>query len=279
MRSGKARTWLAMVLSAALLPAAARAATIYDIQYSDAASSWQSSYYTQTVSEVTGGVVTYVGTPPGKATFRVVVQDPAFTEWAGVEIKVLDGSLNVSVGDKITLTNVVVDESRGGTYLLFDVSGAGSGFTVVSSGNSVAPTAVSPADLGAGDTSADPAKAEKYEGMLLKVLNVTVGDVDLGKAVDNYELTSSLGTCWGTDYFNQDRAASADYCVSTVTGAQFSAVVGILEQYSNSGTGYDYYQLMTRSEADFVPEPASAAMLLGLAGLILRRRGAAIRRA
>ena len=235
--------------------------TIRDIQESTAASNWDSAYNGQSVN-VTDGIVTYAGLPPGKSSYRVVIQDPTQTEWAGVEIKRFGGTLNVQVGDKIELTNVVVDESYATTYLLFDV---GSGFSVVSSGNSISPTVISPSLLGTGDTSANPAAAEKYEGMILRVENVTVGAKGFGSHADLYVLDDGAGSCWASDYMNQDRVIGQDYHANTVTGASFAAVEGIMEQYQKTINGYDHYQLLTRSTADFVPEPG--CVLICFAGI------------
>jgi len=262
------------VLTVLLVPAFASAVTIYDVQYSDAANNWESAYYdevTMQTVDVTGGVVTYAATPPGKSFSRVVIQDPTQTVWAGIEIKILDSTpvSSFQVGDLVSLTSVGVDESRGATYLIFDNVAHGSAFSVVSSGHSVAPTVVSPAVLGAGEQIAAPAPAEKYEGMLLCVEDVHVGAMDQGKAADNYELIN-LGSdkCWGGDYLNVDRTGPK-YHDYTATGQSFDAVIGVLEQYTKASSNYDYYQLLTRSSADFIPEPATLTLLLGGAGLLL----------
>jgi len=289
MNGGKDMARGTKVVMAALLLAwagAAEGVTVFDVQHSDAAAGWGSAYADQVVS-VTGGVVTFVGLPPGKKTARVVVQDPAFAEWGGVEIKVLEGTFAdvVRVGDRVDLAGVYVDESskgRGTTYLLYDdrtpaEGGYGSSFTVLGSGFAVAATVVSPSLLGAGDVSADPAAAERYEGMLLEVRDVVVGALYQGSHNDNYELIGAGGTCWASDYMNLDRPPSELYHPDTVTGRALASVVGILEQYTHAGEGYDYYQLLTLAprEADeaAVPEPAASALLsAGVGTIILRRR-------
>ncbi|MDY6914216.1 MAG: PEP-CTERM sorting domain-containing protein [Planctomycetota bacterium] len=251
--------------------------TIPDVQFSDAANGW-TSFYANQIVDVTGGVVTYAATPPGKSTPRVIIQDPGFSEWAGIEIKVFDGTLadGLQIGDRVDLTDVYVDESskaRGTTYLLFDVMNYGSSFTVVSGGHTVDPTVIDLSILGAGDESADPVQAEKYEGMLLSVADVTVTAMDLGSHSDNYELTNTAGACWASDYLNVDRQAVEDYHAKVGLGAGFDAIVGVLEQYTKTSNDYDYYQLLTRSGADFVPEPASVVLLLlGSAAMLGRKK-------
>ncbi len=263
-----------------LLPGTSTALTIPEVQYSDLGHNWQSTYYDELspqVVDVTGGVVTYAANPPGKSFARVVIQDPNFSEWAGIEIKIMDATpaSAFGIGDRVDFTNVRVDESRGATYLLFDGVGYGSALTIISSGHVVEPTVVNPSLLGAGDLSADPGEAEKYEGMLLKVENVTlnVDENGLGSHCDNYELVGLGGTCWAADYMNVDRQVGEDYHYWVQTGRNFEAVVGILEQYTKPSSGYDYYQLLTRNSGDFVPAPTPAALLLvGGAALLGRRK-------
>ena len=251
------------------------ALTIPDVQQSSASLSWQSAYAGATVN-VTGGVVTYAATPPGKMTGRMVIQDPNFSDWAGIAVKVFGGTLvaDVQIGDRVDLTNVFVDESSktyGNTYLLFDPTAYGSSFSIGAGGVAVPPTVVSPAVLGAGDSSADPAAAEKYEGMLVQVNAVTVGSLDLGSHADNYELANAGATCWASDYLNLDRVGPK-YHDLTVTGASRAAVVGVLEQYAKPSDSYDYYQILTRSSADIVPEPSAAALTSAAAWLLIRRK-------
>lgn len=272
---GKPLKLLFMVsLVTALLACGAAALTIDDVQHSDAAANWKSSYEGSIVS-VTGGVVTYADAPPGKANYRVVIQDPDGTEWCGIQMKVLGGTVNVEVGDRVNLTNVYVDEgakARGNTYLIFHEGVYNSSFEVVANGDSILPTVVSPSVLGAGDESAVPAQAEKYEGMLLKVENVTVGAMGLGSHVDNYELTNAGGSCWAGDYMNVD--IGVDYYHPYISiGAEFQSVTGILEQYTKPAYCWDYYQLLTRETSDLlIPEPGAGAIFLAAAWAVLLRR-------
>jgi hypothetical protein len=275
------RRVLLCVLVGLVRVAAAEALTIRDVQYDPAG--WQSPYYDESspqIVSVSGGVVTYAAGPPGKPWGRVVIQDPNETDWAGVEVKLLDDTpvSTFQVGQRVDFADVLVDESYGTTYLIFDSSapaagGYGSSYSLGTTGHSVPPTTVAPGVLGAGDDSADPAAAEKYEGMLLKVLDVTVSlDGGLGSHNDNYELTGAGGTCWAADYMNVDRAAGDDFHAWTQTGRHWDAVIGVLEQYTKPIDAYDYYQLLTRSSADFVPAPLPAAVLLAAAPLLLQTR-------
>jgi hypothetical protein len=93
--------------------------------------------------------------------------------------------------------------------------------------------------------------------MLIKVIDVNVEGLGYGKAYDNYILQSSddaNSACWASDYINDD--VEDIYHPYVEAGRHFCGVTGILEQYTGNkdGIDYDYYQLLTRSTADFVIE-------------------------
>jgi hypothetical protein len=94
--------------------------------------------------------------------------------------------------------------------------------------------------------------------MFLQIRNVEVIAQGLGKAQDNYELQSFTepndpnAHCWASDYVNQGKQKSDLYLSGVEAGRRFRAVTGILEQYTNLGDGYDYYQLLTLSEASLI---------------------------
>ena len=63
------------------------------------------------------------------------------------------------------------------------------------------------------------------------------------------------------------------YDPRVMTGAEFSSITGIVEQYTKLTDGWDYYQLNTRAAGDIVPEPATLCLLgAGLAVVARRRR-------
>jgi hypothetical protein len=102
--------------------------------------------------------------------------------------------------------------------------------------------------------------AEKYEGMLIKVRNVSVEDTGYGKAYDNYILGSNSdpnSVCWTSDYMNYD--IDGIYHPLVEVGNTFCGVTGFLEQYIGESDGiyYDYYQLLTTKTDDFlIQQPA-----------------------
>jgi hypothetical protein len=253
-------------------PAPGQPLSIYDIQYTTdpAGDSPQAG---NTV-DCLGGIVTHKfrGGKP-----KLTLYSPDFSlGWGGIQVKDFTTNLDlfdaVAVGDWISLSGVLVEESRGSTLLLFDTA---SGFTVESPGNSLpTPIPVAPSDIAAPIQNTDPSdlgwyvadhSAEKYEAMWVQVQNVTVGAMGLGKAGDNYELTDAGGTCWAADYMNAD--ATGLYHPYVATGRTFNSVTGIVEQYTNLSSGWDYYQLLTTSTADIVPEP-SMCILLALGGMV-----------
>jgi len=176
----------------------------------------------------------------------------------------------VSVGDWLSLTNVLVEEYRGNTILQYD-GRYDPDFVVESSGNAVpAAKRVSMAEIAAPVEG--PAEfflvanhdAEKYESMRLTVVDGNVTEMDLGKADDNYSLHGATADVWASDYLNVDRAG--DYHPDVFIGQRFASVTGILEQYTKIESTYawDYYQLLTTSASDLIiPEPSTIILLAG----------------
>lgn len=215
------------------------AETIYDVQYSTLPD-YVSPLEGDTV-DVYGGIVTVVR--PGYRT-RILIQDPTFATWGGIMVSV-DPAVTapaVNRGDQVDLFDVIVEEYRGNTQLYYH---AGSSYAVNSSGNTVTPTVVSTSQI---PYPADAASSEPYEHMLLTVQSVTVGAMDLGKATDDYELTSAEGTCWASDYGNADLPPGETYYV--IPGGCYTSITGNLEQYTNDP--WDYYQLLPRDAQDYV---------------------------
>jgi len=234
---------IGLVMGALLAGSGASALTIYDIQYSTGPD-YQSAYLGQAVS-VTGGVVTKVFV--GGST-KVTIQDPTLGDvWAGVQVVFSDPSQAAGIvrGDQIDVAGGVVDEYRGNTQI---VMGDGSSVVINSSGNVVEPLVVSVTDI---PNPADHDRSEPYEFMLLQVENVTVGQMELGKNDDNYELFNNEGLCWASDYANEDLPPDSEYYVQP--GEAFDSVTGYLEQYLRLEQGWDYYQLLPRDADDYVP--------------------------
>lgn len=234
---------IGLVMGALLAGEGASALTIYDVQYSTGPD-YASPYVGQTV-DVSGGVVTKVFV--GGST-KIVIQDPALGDaWTGVQLVFSDPSQAASIvrGDQIDIAGGVVGEYRGNTQI--NMIDSTSTFVINSSGNDVTPLVVSVAEI---PNPADHDLSEKYEFMLLRVENVTVGLMDLGKNSDNYELVNADGLCWASDYANEDLAPGEIYYV--LPGQAFDSVTGYLEQYTRTNPDWDYYQLLPRDADDYV---------------------------
>jgi hypothetical protein len=282
---------LAVLLAGSLMAPDSEASvpkTIYDIQYTTDASG-ASPLDGDTIADFAGGIVThkFAGSRP-----RLALYAPAHPNgWGGIQIKdtttpgdANHAFANVNVGDWVSFTNVVVEEYRGGTFLQYDAATSPT-YAIESTGNALpAPIVLTTADIAA--PVENPAEfwrvanhapsPEKYESMLVQVQDVTVTKKDQGKNLDNYVLSNTAGSCWASDYMNEDKSGLVDYHSLVANGQSFDKVSGILEQYTKIRSTYewDYYQLLTTStDSLVVPEPASMSLLLlGGAGLVLRRR-------
>jgi len=182
--------------------------------------------------------------------------------WGGIMVKDLYSAGvfdDVSIGDWVALTNVEVEDFKGMTFLQYK-SDHHPNLTVLSKNNPLPkPLPVHVAHIAAPVEDANTwviadHTAEKYEAMLLKVIDVNVTALDYGKAYDNYVLTSNAdadNSCWAADYLNED--ATWKYHDLVQLGRRFCGVAGILEQYTaeKDGIYYDYYQLLTTGTDDF----------------------------
>jgi hypothetical protein len=240
--------------------AQANALSIYEIQYTVDANGV--SPQNGNIVDCLGGIVTFKrsgGRP------RLVLQDPNNPDgWGAIQVKgwSSDAFDNVAAGDWISLTNVLVEDFQGTTFLQYQ-SENDPNLTVISMGNPLPrPVVITVDEIAAPvediDVWAVPDhNAERYEAMTIRVVDVSVAILGEGKAYDNYVLTSNADpnlTCWVSDYMNVDKEKGLIYHPYIETGQRFCCVTGILEQYTGDSEGiyYDYYQLLTRSSEDFV---------------------------
>ena len=258
-----------MVSTTAMVnPAGATALSIYEIQYTDNASGV--SPQDGNIVDCLGGVVTHKrdgGRP------RLVLQDPIYPNgWGAVQVKgwTSDAFDGVAVGDWVSLTNVLVEDNKGTTFLQYR-SEYDCALTIVDVNNPMPrPLIVGIDEIGAPVEDLDGwavsgRGAEKYESMLIEVIDVTVTDLGYGKAYDNYLLAGNSDpnqVCWVSDYMNADKEKGLIYHPYVEAGQSFYSVTGIFEQYAGDSDGiyYDYYQLLTRSSEDFqADQPADLA--------------------
>ena len=194
---------------------------------------------------------------------KLTLYDPNWPDgWGGIMVKDYNSTGDfddVNVGDWIAVTDVEVKEFKGTTFLLYKTY-LNSDFTILSTDNSLPePLPVRVADI-AAPIEQDPNwkvanyNAERYEAMLIKVVDVNVAGLDYGKEADNYILTSNRhpnDSCWAADYMNDDLVEIYHDLVQL--GQRFCGVAGILEQYTaeKDGIYYDYYQLLTTDTNSF----------------------------
>ncbi len=235
--------------------------SIYDIQYTTDPNG--ASPLNGSIVDCNGGIVIHKWT--GGRT-RLVLFDPNYPDsWGGIMVKDTYSAgyfTDVNVGDRLSLTNVKVEDFKGTTFLQF-ISANDPNYTIVSRNNPLPkplPVSVSqvPAPVKVEVDGIDrwvvaDHNCEKYEAMLIKVIDVNVLELGKGKAYDNYVLQSNTDSnCWASDYMNKNKVGKYDPVVEV--GREFCGVTGILEQYegwSDETTYYDYYQLLTTDTNDF----------------------------
>ncbi len=241
--------------------------TIREIQYTESPDG--ASLYNGKTVDCLGGVVIakVAGGRP-----RLFLQDPnALDGWGAIQIKgwVSDAFADVNAGDWVEMRQTVVEEYRGTTFLQYwdkNPDGSQPVLRVMSHGYDVPPALVVDVNeieapeyrpLEDAWVVADH-RAERFESMLLQIRNVVMFDKDFGKAQDNYVLQSfrepndTGALCWASDYANQNRKKPDLYLPGIQMGRRLRAVTGVLEQYTNLGEGFDYYQLLTLSEVSLV---------------------------
>ena len=235
--------------------------SIYEIQYTTDPNGASGQH--GNIVDCLGGIV--IDKSSGSRT-KLTLYDPNYPDaWGGIMAKDLYGVgvfADVNVGDWISFTNIEVEDFKGTTFLQFKAENE-SGFTIVSTNNPLPePLVVTVDEIAAPAEGLDSwlvtdYNAEKYEAMLIKVINVNVKDTGYGKAYDNYILASIVDpnlSCWVSDYMNAGKDKGQIYHPYIEPGLNLCGVTGVLEQYTGEqeGISYDYYQLLTTSTEDFV---------------------------
>jgi len=246
------------------LSAGATTLSIYEIQYTTTADG-TSSWNMQKVN-CAGGIVIHKWSGGRQ---RVVLYDPNNAAgWGGIVAKADVGTYpfnTVNLGDWVALDNVTVydwnNKSRGNTTLYLDGTSI---VRVVSTGNPLPqPLVVDVNDVAVVyDTVYETCfvtdhRAEKYEAMYIQVRNVSVGDVNVGKSLDNYSLGTDADPniyCWGSDYMNINKPSGLMHLPVVASGQHFCSVSGIFEQYTDTAAGWDYYQILTTADDDLLIE-------------------------
>jgi len=252
---------IVVVILASAIKVKADVLSISEIQYTNDPNGTSDQH--GNMVDCIGGIVTHKP-PTGRP--RLIIQDPNYPDgWGAIQLKDLYSTgvfADVNIGDWVSLTNVVVEDNKGTTFLQY-IEDNNAGFTIVSSDNPLPePLVVTIVEIAAPIEGFDTwaitdHSAEKYESMLIKVIDVIVLDAGYGKAYDNYILQSNSDpnlACWASDYMNADKDKGLIYHAYIEIGQHFCGVTGVLEQYytaDSDGIYYDYYQLLTRSTEDF----------------------------
>ena len=235
--------------------------SIYEIQYTTDANGTSPQH--GNIVDCLGGIVTHKP-PTGKP--RLIIQDPNYSDgWGAIQVKDLYSTgvfTDINIGDWISFTNVEVEDNKGTTFLQY-IEDNNANFMIVSTNNPLPePLVVTVDEIAAPIEGLDVwavsgHNVEKYESVLIKVINVKITDTGYGKAYDNYILQSNVDPnliCWVSDYMNADKDRGLIYHPYVEIGQNFCGVTGILEQYTSESEGihYDYYQLLTTSTEDFI---------------------------
>jgi hypothetical protein len=258
---GRTRLMIVIVLTVLGLAGTvlSQALSIYEIQYTTDVNG--TSPQDGNIVDCLGGIVIHKSPPPLRP--KLTLYDPNYADgWGGIMAKDIysTGAFDdVNVGDWVSFTNMEVEDYKGTTFLQY-IGENDSNFTIVNRNNPLPPPLVVTVDeiaapiAGIDQWVVADHNAEKYEGMLVKVVDVNVRDTGYGKEYDNYILESNLhadSTCWASDYMNEDM--DGIYHPYVQVGQNFCGVSGIIEQYAANKDGiyYDYYQLLTISTESF----------------------------
>jgi hypothetical protein len=198
---------------------------IYDIQYNETAQGSGNDCYPSPLDGqqvIISGVVTAV--LPGEYP-DFWLQSVSGGPWTGIFI--YDPSVDPDLGDSLTMT-AKVDEYYGLSEMK-EVTD----FTFHSAGN----TLPDPVDISTGDLAGGcNAQSEAYEGMLVRVRNVTVTSTP--NEYGEWQVDDGSGPCQIDDYMHAYNASA---------GEELGAIVGIVHY------GYGAYEIDPRGAGDIVP--------------------------
>ena len=192
--------------------------SIYDIQIASTAGSGDDCYS----SSYDGQTVTVSATVTGAENGKYYIKDKDGA-WNGVYV--YSSSQSPAVGDSVEIT-AEVDEYYGLTELK-NVSA----YSTISSGGTVTPTDISTGDLTGGCS----ATGEQWEGVLVKLTNVTVTAVPDNN--NQWYVNDGSGACQIDDGMFQ---------YTPTSGQTFDLIVGIVDY------GYSEYGVNPRSGDDIV---------------------------
>jgi hypothetical protein len=234
-----------------------RPLTISDIQYTPFANGW---------SGLIGAAVTVSGTVTADSSDFDVNNTTGTTPWyiqsgnspwSGIWVAGSTASLyNLKKGDSVSVYGVVQEILEGTAGSIGRVTRIyDSTVTVLSSGNSIpSPVLRTTGNLAASNGSST---SEPYEGMLVRVENVTVTSVDTTysefSVTDNSGNVVVMPATGGTKYSPKVSDAANGKTVVSV-GDKFSSIQGILY------FSYNVYDIVPRNDDDYGVRTAATAV-------------------
>jgi len=166
-------------------------------------------------------------------------------ETAGVCVYGSSFANAVNIGDSVTVTAVLTQFS-GLTELSFNRPGAS--VTVHTTSNEIAPQIISIDDI----VNQEWNGFEEYEGMLIRLNNVTINGTGNFSGGTNYNISDATGTLTSGLRIDND--------VSSIIGQPIPSsnvdVIGILQQYRSNPPYNSGYQLLPRFILDIVDDGA-----------------------
>lgn len=163
---------------------------VRDIQYT--ASGNDSPYKGQTVR--VEGIVSYID------AMGYIIADEGGGPWSGVYV--YENRHRPSLGDKLRIKGKV-EEYYDFTEITYPTE-----YSVLSNGHSIPPTVI----------NANQISAEEYEGVLVKVQNITITKEFLGGKVDGWEARDGSGSCFIGDRVRYRFAPHINTTLPSVTG-------------------------------------------------------------
>ena len=215
-----------LILFSSIYLFAQTALSCYDIQYNPEGGS-DSPYIDQsvTVQGIVSGVNYYSGS--GYNNYGFFISDPAGGPWSGLFI--YNQTYHPTVGDLVRVTGTVNEY-----YGLTEISSVTS-CQVLSQGNPLP----APSEINTGSLD-NFSSGEQWEGVLVKVLNVSV-TVEPNTYQEFY-IDDGSGACQiDNQFFGSNHSWN-----NVILGQVYSEIIGIVD-YS-----YNYYAINPRSEADMI---------------------------
>ena len=172
----------------------------------------------------TSGIVTHVLASSSSSAGTYFIQQPGVDNCGGIYVR--DFDLLPAVGDEVSITGTASE------YYSFTQIGDVTSASINSSDNLIAPLSINASDLGI-ECSMD---GEELEGMLVKVSNVNVENID---EFENVQINDGTGATLMDDYYYDGSWPNIS------EGDSFDCITGVV------GYSYSEFKIYPRSSSDF----------------------------